>query len=194
MFNFFSSVRHGSCHSYIKNWGFVIKPVIILSLIVQVGLIQPTILLSEEPLTFPQSVTSVSGDEIDIEKITKSKTVVVVTLKSPNCSVCRNQLERIKRNLGAFETCNMSFLVVCPGSVNEVKTVKKESGFPFPFIADTDLEIGDQIGLVLRDNELYPSIFVLKPNRTIRWMQKGRNYLYYGDEELREALNCHNWI
>ena len=194
MFNFFSSVRHGSCHSYIKSWGFVIKPVIILSLIVQVGLIQPTILLSKESLTFPQSVTSVSGEEIDIEKITKSKTVVIVTLKSPNCSVCRNQLERIKRNMGAFETCNMSFLVVCPGSVNEVKTVKKESGFPFPFIADTDLEIGDQIGLVLRDNELYPSIFVLKPNRTIRWMQKGRNYLYYGDEELREALNCHNWI
>ena len=157
-------------------------------------MIQPTILLSVELVTFPQSVTSVSGDEIDIEKITKSKTVVIVTLKSPNCSVCRNQLERIKRNLGAFETCNMSFLVVCPGSVNEVKTVKKESGFPFPFIADTDLEIGNQMGLILRDNELYPSIFVLNKDRTIRWTQKGRNYLYYGDKELKEALNCHNWI
>ena len=157
-------------------------------------MIQTIFIFGDEPIQFPRTVTSVSGEEIDIDKLSASKTVVVVTMKSPTCPVCKNQLERIKRNLGAFETCNMSFLVVCPGSVNEVKTVKKESGFPFPFIADTDLEIGDQIGLVLRDNELYPSIFVLKPNRTIRWMKKGRNYLYYGDEELREALNCHNWI
>ena len=192
MFSIFSSDLLGCFRLFIKNWGFVIKSK--FKLIFFGVLIQSIFLFGEEVVTFPQTVTSVSGEEIDIEKITKSKTVVIVTLKSPNCSVCRNQLERIKRNLGAFETCNMSFLVVCPGSVNEVKTVKKESGFPFPFIADTDLEIGDQIGLILRDNELYPSIFVLKPNRTIRWMQKGRNYLYYGDEELREALNCHNWI
>ena len=115
-------------------------------------------------------------------------------MKSPTCPVCKNQLERIKRNLGAFEMCNMSFLVVCPGSIDEVKSVKRESDFPFPFIADTDLEIGNQMGLILRDNELYPSIFVLNKDRTIRWTQKGRNYLYYGDEELKEALNCHSWI
>ena len=115
-------------------------------------------------------------------------------MKSPTCPVCKNQLERIKRNLGAFEMCNMSFLVVCPGSIDEVKSIKRESNFPFPFIVDTDLEIGKQMGLILRDNELYPSIFVLTKDRTIRWMQKGRNYLYYGDEELKEALNCHSWI
>ena len=157
-------------------------------------MIQSIFLFGEESVKFPQTVTSVSGEEIDVEKITKSKTVVIVTLKSPNCSVCRNQLERIKRNMGAFETCNMSFLVVCPGSIDEVKSVKRESDSPFPFIADTDLEIGNQMGLILRDNELYPSIFVLNKDRTIRWTQKGRNYLYYGDEELKEALNCHNWI
>ena len=157
-------------------------------------LIQSIFLFGAEPIQFPQSVTSLSGEEIDVEKITKSKTVVIVTLKSPTCPVCKNQLERIKQNLGAFEMCNMSFLVVCPGNEEEVKKVKEETEFPFPFIADTNLEIGNQMGLILRDNELYPSIFVLKKDRTIRWIQKGRNYLHYGDEEVKEALNCHNWI
>ena len=157
-------------------------------------LIQSLFIFGDEPIQFPQTVTSVSGEEIDIDKLSASKTVVVVTMKSPTCPVCKNQLERIEQNLGAFEMCNMSFLVVCPGSINEVKSVKRESDSPFPFIADTDLEIGNQMELILRDNELYPSIFVLTKERTIRWMQKGRNYLYYGDEELKEALNCHSWI
>ena len=157
-------------------------------------LIQSIFIFGDEPIQFPQTVTSVSGEEIDIDKLSANKTVVVVTLKSSTCPVCKNQLERIERNLGAFEMCNMSFLVVCPGSADDVISVKRESDFPFPFIADTDLEIGNQMGLILRGNELYPSIFVLKSERTIRWMQKGRNYLYYGDEELKEALNCHNWI
>ena len=157
-------------------------------------MIQSIFIFGDEPIQFPRTVTSVSGEEIDIDKLSVNKTVVVVTLKSPTCPVCKNQLERIEQNLGAFEMCNMSFLVVCPGTIGEVKSVKEESDFPFPFIADTDLEVGNQMGLALEDSELYPSIFVLTKDRTIRWMQKGRNYLYYGDEELKEALNCHNWI
>ena len=157
-------------------------------------MIQSIFIFGDEPIQFPQTVTSVSGEEIDVDKLSTNKTVIVVTLKSHTCSVCKNQLERIKRNLSAFEMCNMSFLVGCPGSIDEVKSVKRESGSPFPFIADIDLEIGNQMGLILRDSELYPSIFVLTKDRTIRWMQKGRNYLYYGDEELKKALNCHNWI
>ena len=157
-------------------------------------MIQTIFIFGDEPIQFPRTVTSVSGEEIDIDKLSANKTVVVVTLKSHTCPVCKNQLERIEQNLGAFEMCNMSFLVVCPGTIDEVKSVKEESDFPFPFIADTDLEVGNQMGLALEDSELYPSIFVLTKDRTIRWMQKGRNYLYYGDEELKEALNCHNWI
>ena len=157
-------------------------------------LIQSLFIFGEEPIKFPQTLTSISGEGIDVEKLSESKTIVVVTLKSHTCSVCKNQLERIKRNLDAFEMCNLSFLVVCPGTIDEVKSIKRESDFPFPFIADTNLEIGNQMGLTLGDSELYPSIFVLNKDRTIRWMQKGRNYLYYGDDELKEALNCHNWI
>jgi len=157
-------------------------------------LIQSIFIFGDEPIQFSQTLTSISGEGIDVEKLSESKTIVVVTLKSHTCSVCKNQLERIKQNLDAFEMCNLSFLVVCPGTIDEVKSVKRESDFPFPFIADTDLEIGNQMGLALEDSELYPSIFVLTKDRTIRWMQKGRNYLYYGDEELKEALNCHNWI
>ena len=157
-------------------------------------MIQSIFVFSDEHIQFPRTVTSVSGEEIDIDKLSANKTVVIVTLKSHTCPVCKKQLERIERNLSAFEMCNLSFLVVCPGSIEDVKSVKRESDFPFPFIADTDLEIGNQMGLILRDNELYPSIFVLKSERTIRWMQKGRNYLYYGDDELKETLNCHNWI
>jgi peroxiredoxin len=157
-------------------------------------LIQSIFIFGDEPIQFSQTLTSISGEGIDVEKLSESKTIVVVTLKSHTCSVCKNQLERIKRNLDAFEMCNLSFLVVCPGTIDEVKSVKRESDFPFPFIADTNLEIGNQMGLTLGDSELYPSIFVLNKDRTIRWMQKGRNYLYYGDDELKEALNCHNWI
>ena len=157
-------------------------------------MIQSIFIFGDEPIQFSQTLTSISGEGIDVEKLSESKTIVVVTLKSHTCSVCKNQLERIKRNLDAFEMCNLSFLVVCPGTIDEVKSIKRESDFPFPFIADTNLEIGNQMGLTLGDSELYPSIFVLNKDRTIRWMQKGRNYLYYGDDELKEALNCHNWI
>jgi len=34
----------------------------------------------------------------------------------------------------------------------------------------------------------------LNDDLTINWIQKGRNNIYFGDDELYDYLDCDNWI
>ena len=147
-----------------------------------------------EKLIFPEYVTAINGKVIDITELAKQKTVVVVTLKATWCPVCQVQLERIREDLSEMAVCNLTFLVLAPGPAEELEQIQVRIGFPFPFIADTNLEIAKSLGLILRKNEIIPSILVLDKNRQISWMQKGRNAFYFGDPELMDALNCEGWI
>jgi len=42
--------------------------------------------------------------------------------------------------------------------------------------------------------EIVPSIFILNPDLSVGWMQRGRNARYYGDSALIEKINCGDWI
>ena len=169
------------------------KSLLRISFIIATGIFADQIADSEN-LIFPEYVTAINGDVIDIAELAKQKTVVVVTLKATWCPVCQVQLQRIRERLGEMVVCNLTFLVLSPGPAAELEQIQERIGFPFPFIADTNLEIAKSLDLQLRDNEIIPSILVLDKNRQISWMQKGRNAFYFGDPELMDALNCEGWI
>ena len=150
--------------------------------------------LKNEVISFPSEVISSDGKEINVEKLTEGSTVIIITIKSPSCPVCQTQLIRIGKQLDTFNKCNVTFLVLSPGTSKEVHQVKLTTGFPFPFIPDDDLSIAKALGLLLNPQQILPSIIVLNDNLTINWIQKGRNNIYFGDDELYDYLDCDNWI
>ena len=150
--------------------------------------------LKNEAISFPSTVISSEGNKINVGKLTEGSTVIIITIKSPSCPVCQTQLIRIGKQLNTFNKCNVTFLVLSPGTSKEVHQVKLTTGFPFPFIPDDDLSIAKALGLLLNPQQILPSIIVLNDNLTINWIQKGRNNIYFGDDELYDYLDCDNWI
>ena len=154
---------------------------------------------AEAPLPdskFPAEVIAANGKKINVAKLAKNQRVVVVTLKATWCQVCQQQLIRIKKQLDRIELCSVSFLVLSPGPADELRAIQKNTGFPYPFIPDNNLEIGTSMHLVLSEKkqELMPAIFILNPDRSVGWMQLGRNAVRYGDPQLLAEINCGDWI
>ena len=150
--------------------------------------------LKNEAISFPSKVISSEGNKINVGKLTEGSTVIIITIKSPSCPVCQTQIIRIGKQLNTFNKCNVTFLVLSPGTSKEVHQVKLTTGFPFPFIPDDDLSIAKALGLLLNPQQILPSIIVFNDNLTINWIQKGRNNIYFGDDELYDYLDCDNWI
>ena len=149
---------------------------------------------ARKEIYFPATVTSSAGKEIDVAALAKAHIMIVVTIKATWCPVCRQQLLRIKEQLGDFEKCNASFLVLSPGSNEAVQEVKFNTDFPFPFIPDQNFSIAKKLDLILSPEEIMPAIVILNEDLSVKWIRKGRNALNFGDAELKDHLGCANWI
>ena len=149
---------------------------------------------ARKEINFPAIVTSSAGKEIDVAALAKAHIMIVVTIKATWCPVCRQQLLRIKEQLGDFEKCNASFLVLSPGSNEAVQEVKFNTDFPFPFIPDQNFSIAKKLDLILSPEEIMPAIVILNEDLSVKWIRKGRNALNFGDAELKYYLGCANWI
>jgi len=143
---------------------------------------------------FPDEVTDIDGTLIDLKKLTTQKRVVVITIKTAECPVCQQQLIRINEQLHELAACNVTFLVLSPGSVEEIRKAKAITKFPFPFIMDKDLAISKSLDLVVNEKQILPSILILNEKLDIEWEQRGRNAFFFGDPELMKTLRCSSWI
>ena len=148
--------------------------------------------LPETP--FPAKVKSVTGETIDVEALAKKQRVVVVTLKATWCPVCQEQLRRIRKELPDPSECGLTFLVLAPGPADKLRAIQKDTGFDFPFIEDSDLEIAESLGIRMAEDQIWPSILILERDLTVGWMQRGRNAAFFGDPQLLEEVNCAGWI
>ncbi len=149
---------------------------------------------TEQEIYFPATVTSSTGKDIDVAALAKAHIMIVITIKATWCPVCRQQLLRIKEQLGDFKKCNASFLVLSPGSNEAVQEVKFNTDFPFPFIPDQNFSIAKILDLILSPEEIMPAIVILNKDLSIKWIRRGRNALNFGDKELKDYLGCANWI
>ena len=149
---------------------------------------------TDQEIYFPATVTTSTGNEIDVAALAKAHIMIVITIKATWCPVCRQQLLRIKEQLGDFKKCNASFLVLSPGSNEAVQEVKFNTDFPFPFIPDQNFSIAKILDLILSPEEIMPAIVILNKDLSIKWIRRGRNALNFGDKELKDYLGCANWI
>ena len=143
---------------------------------------------------FPEIITDIEGNTIDLKELTAQKTVVVVTMKSPDCPVCQSQIIRIMQNFDRLAVCNVTFLVLSPTPIEKLYKAKETTQFPFPFIADHDLKIARSLDLLLSETEILPSILILNEKLEVEWAQRGRNVLSFGDPKLMKHLKCDGWI
>lgn len=143
---------------------------------------------------FPESIADTEGNIINLKELAAQKTLAVITMKSSDCAVCQNQILRIMENFNKLSSCNVTFLILAPGSVEKLQKVKKITKFPFPFILDQNLKITRSLDLLLNDSQILPSILILNEKLEVEWSQKGRNAFYFGDPKLMKYLKCEGWI
>ena len=143
---------------------------------------------------FPDNIKDSDGSVIDLKQMASQKSLVVITLKIAECPVCQQQLIRIKERLSELIVCNVTFIVLSPGSIDKIQKSKSKTQFPFPFIKDEDLTISKSLNLNIDENQILPSILILNNKLEIEWEQIGRNAFYFGDPELMKILNCSSWI
>ena len=143
---------------------------------------------------FPEIITDIDGNAINLKEFTTRKTVAIITMKAPDCPVCQNQLLRIMQNFDKLSACNVTFLVFAPGPVEKLQKAKELTKFPFPFIVDQDLKIARSLDLIINETQILPSILILNDKLEVEWAQRGRNALYFGDPELMKNLRCEGWI
>ena len=150
--------------------------------------------LSSLAAGFPDRLTDTDGAIIDLKELVSKKRVIVITIKTPECPVCQHQLIRIKEKLNVLVACNVTFLVLSPGSVDKIEKAKSNTKFPFPFIMDNNLEISKSLDLTIDEFQILPSILILNEKLEIEWEQRGRNAIFFGDPELMKILKCSSWI
>ena len=143
---------------------------------------------------FPEIITDIDGDPINLKELTTQKTVAVITMKAPDCPVCQTQLLRIMQNFDKLSACNVTFLVLAPGPIDKLQKAKELTKFPFPFIVDQNLKIARPLDLIMNETQILPSILILNDKLEVEWAQRGRNALYFGDPELMKRLKCEGWI
>ena len=143
---------------------------------------------------FPEIITDIDGDTINIKELTTQKTVAVITMKAPDCPVCQTQILRIMQNFDKLSACNVTFLVLAPGPIDKQQKAKELTKFPFPFIVDQELKIAKSLDLIINETQILPSILILNDKLEVEWAQRGRNALYFGDPELMKRLKCEGWI
>ena len=143
---------------------------------------------------FPETITAVDGSNIDLKQLASQKRLVIITIKTAECTVCQQQLIRIKKKLNELIPCNVTFIVLSPGSIDKIQKAKSITKFPFPFVMDKDLTISKSLKLNIDDNQILPSILILNDKLEIEWEQRGRNAFQFGDPELIKILDCSSWI
>ena len=143
---------------------------------------------------FPEIITDIDGNKINLKELAAQKTVVVITMKAPDCPVCQIQILRIIENFDKLSVCHVTFLVLSPGPAEKLQSVKELTKFTFPFIVDEKLEIAHSLDLLLNETQILPSILILNEKLEVEWDQRGRNSLYFGDPVLMKHLKCDGWI
>ena len=143
---------------------------------------------------FPEIITDIEGNNINLKELAAQKTVAVITMKTPDCPVCQTQIIRIMQNFDRLAVCNVTFLALSPTPIEKLYKAKETTQFPFPFIADHDLKIARSLDLLLSETEILPSILILNEKLEVEWAQRGRNSLYFGDPKLMKRLKCEGWI
>ena len=143
---------------------------------------------------FPKNLSDINGDKIPFSSLSKNKTVCLITIKSINCPICIEQLERIKKKALEFQKCNLTFLVLAFGSIASIKDLSKKTKFPFPFIQDKDFIISEKFGLANPPSEIIPSVILFNKDGTVKWKKSGRSAQYFSDQAIEDYLDCENWI
>ena len=143
---------------------------------------------------FPEIITDIDGNPINLKELTAQKMVTIITMKAPDCPICQTQILRIMQNFDKLSVCNVTFLVLAPGPIEKLQKAKELTKFPFPFIIDQDLKIAQSLDLIINENQILPSILILNDKLEVEWAQRGRNALYFGDPEMMKRLRCEGWI
>ncbi len=142
------------------------------------------------PVTVPATLRDVNGAAVDVAALARRGRLVFVTVKAAWCPVCRTQLQRLGRLLPRLRVCGTSFVVLAPGTNDEVAAIARETSFPYPFVADGAVALAASAGLATTANELVPGFFAVDAERAVVWEQRGRGAGAFGDAELLAFLGC----
>ncbi|CAO3617029.1 unnamed protein product [Cunninghamella blakesleeana] len=175
-------------------------------------------LMTTSPRQFPDiDLKDINGKAINIKQLANDYQLILITLKSTICMVCP-QLLVVLNFCGLNANCttyhdifsqeeyviteiqkklfrlllhkDAYYLVLCPGTNDQIAQIQIKSDFQYPFIAgDQAMELGKALKLNMSEDELWPTIMkVTKDSLDVYPVYIGRSPGQYHHRELLELL------
>jgi len=141
----------------------------------------------------PSSLTDVDGQMLDLAGLARDYQLVGVTILGAWCEICRTELRQLAKLQKKLEACKARFFVMGPDSPQELRQLRRATGFQVPFVADQEFEVVGKLGLVRGWGEMEPVIFMTNRQRQITWFHSR----YEGDlgyERLKQRIKCNKMI
>lgn len=144
--------------------------------------------------SFPSQLTDISGKKIDIKKLAAQHKLVVITMKSVTCPLCRQLLMKLKHVWPQYKKKNVRFIVISPGPAEVLKKIRMEAGLGIPFVEDVDQKVATSLKLKLKDGEMMPGLLLISEDLKITWEHMGRTYSDVGDKALYKKFIEQKWL
>ncbi len=138
----------------------------------------------------PGPLRDLDGAEVDIARLATEARVFLITMKSPVCPVCAQQLARLEHQRPGLELCGARFVVLAPGPAERIRAARRATGLEARWVEDPDGSLARALDLVLGPGQMVPAILEIDAAGRVTWQQRGRNGAYFGDGELQKHLRC----
>ena len=124
----------------------------------------------------------------------RGRPVVLVTYPGDNTPVCTEQLNSYTSNVDQFEAVDAQVLALNPADLASHESFAcSQGGFGFPLLADTDMAVGEQYGVVGPLGFYRRCVFVIDAEGRVAWLHRAVSGLGFRPvEELVAAVTAAN--
>lgn len=136
------------------------------------------------------TLKDMSGNRIKLSSLLGKGYVLLVFYRGSWCPMCNTQIANFSKDYQKFKNLNTEIVAISSDSEKGAKKTAEKSQPQFPILLDTDSEVIESFGILVKKRELkdipalihrkrnyaMPSAFVLDENGIIRYKYVGRSY------------------
>ncbi|MFQ5815075.1 MAG: peroxiredoxin family protein [Candidatus Hydrothermarchaeaceae archaeon] len=136
------------------------------------------------------TLKDIGGNEIKLSSLIGKAYVLLVFYRGSWCPICNTQIANFSRDYQKFKKMNTEIVAISSDSVKGAKMTEEKSRPQFPILLDTDSEVIESYGILVKKRELkdipalmhrkrdyaMPSVFIVDKNGIIRYKYAGKSF------------------